>query len=48
MGVFLYFLRHGQTAYSLTGGYCGMPENDPGLTAEGVALATEFADPYAH
>jgi probable phosphoglycerate mutase len=48
MGVFLYFLRHGQTAYSLTGGYCGMPENDPGLTAEGVAMAEEFAQTYAH
>ncbi len=48
MGVFLYFLRHGQTAYSLTGGYCGTPENDPGLTAEGVAMAEEFAETYAH
>lgn len=48
MGVFLYFLRHGQTAYSLTGGYCGMPENDPGLTPEGIAMAQEFAATYAH
>ncbi len=48
MGVFLYFLRHGQTAYSLTGGYCGTPENDPGLTPEGVAMAQEFAAIYAH
>lgn len=47
MGVFLYFLRHGQTAYSLTGGYCGTPENDPGLTPEGVAMAHEFAETYA-
>jgi len=48
MGVFLYFLRHGQTAYSLTGGYCGTPENDPGLTPEGVAMAQAFATVYAH
>lgn len=48
MGVFLYFLRHGQTAYSLTGGYCGTPENDPGLTPEGVDMAQEFARVYAH
>ena len=47
MGVFLYFLRHGQTAYSLTGGYCGTPENDPGLTEAGLAMAQEFADSYA-
>jgi len=42
----LYFLRHGQTAYSKTGGYCGTPENDPGLTAEGIEMAEEFADVY--
>ena len=47
MGVTLYFLRHGQTAYSLTGGYCGTPENDPGLTPEGLEMAYEFAEAYA-
>lgn len=47
MGVILYFLRHGQTAYSLTGGYCGTPENDPGLTAEGIEMAEEFAQVYS-
>lgn len=46
MGVTLYFLRHGQTAYSLTGGYCGTPENDPGLTEDGVEMANEFARTY--
>lgn len=47
MGVTLYFLRHGQTAYSLTGGYCGTPENDPGLTADGQLMAREFAQVYS-
>ncbi len=42
----LYFLRHGQTAYSLTGGYCGTLENDPGLTSEGVQMAEAFAKAY--
>ena len=42
----LYFLRHGQTAYSLTRGYCGLPENDPGLTLEGVQMAEAFAETY--
>ncbi len=46
MCLMLYFLRHGQTAYSKTGGYCGTPENDPGLTAEGIEMAEEFADVY--
>ncbi|MEM8543705.1 MAG: histidine phosphatase family protein [Cyanobacteria bacterium P01_H01_bin.119] len=48
MGAVLFFLRHGQTAYSLTGGYCGTPENDPGLTPEGNKMAIAFADAYAH
>jgi len=48
MGAVLYFLRHGQTAYSLTGGYCGTPENDPGLTPEGITMAQEFAAAFAH
>lgn len=46
MSVTLYFLRHGQTAYSKTGGYCGTPENDPGLTPEGVQMAEAFAEAY--
>ena len=49
MGVFLYFLRHGQTAYSLTGGYCGMPENDPEADGRRAWLwPKEFAQTYAH
>jgi probable phosphoglycerate mutase len=47
MALMLYFLRHGQTAYSLTGGYCGTPENDPGLTDEGIEMAEAFAQAYA-
>jgi probable phosphoglycerate mutase len=47
MTVTLYFLRHGQTAYSKTGGYCGTPENDPGLTPEGIAMAESFARAYS-
>jgi probable phosphoglycerate mutase len=46
MGLKLYFLRHGQTAYCQTGGYCGNPENDPGLTPEGVKMAKAFAEAY--
>jgi probable phosphoglycerate mutase len=46
MTVTLYFLRHGQTAYSKTGGYCGTPENDPGLTPEGIQMAEAFAQAY--
>ena len=44
----LYFLRHGQTAYSKTGGYCGKIENDPGLTPEGYQMAQSFAQAYLH
>ena len=47
MALTLYFLRHGQTAYSKTGGYCGTPANDPGLTQDGIAMAKEFAEAYA-
>ena len=47
MGLMLYFLRHGQTAYSKTGGYCGKIENDPGLTPEGQEMAQAFANTYA-
>lgn len=46
MSLILYFLRHGQTAYSHTGGYCGKPENDPGLTPEGIEMAQSFAKAY--
>jgi probable phosphoglycerate mutase len=46
MGLMLYFLRHGQTAYSHTGGYCGTSANNPGLTPEGVQMAKAFAHTY--
>lgn len=46
MSLKLYFLRHGQTAYSKTGGYCGTLENDPGLTLEGIKMAEAFAEMY--
>lgn len=44
MGLSLYLLRHGETLYSRTGGYCG--ELDPELTPEGVAMAEAFALAY--
>lgn len=46
MPLTLYFLRHGQTAYSETGGYCGTPANDPGLTPAGIEMANAFAAAY--
>ena len=46
MNLMLYFLRHGQTAYSRTGGFCGTPESDPGLTADGISMAEAFARAY--
>lgn len=44
MSLKLYLLRHGETIYSKTGGYCG--ELDPELTPEGCVMAKEFADAY--
>jgi broad specificity phosphatase PhoE len=44
MSLKLYLLRHGETAYGKTGGYCG--ELDPALTSEGVQMAHEFAKAY--
>ena len=40
MSLKLHFLRHGETTYSQTGGYCG--EIDPDLTAEGHLMAADF------
>ncbi|MFB2834418.1 histidine phosphatase family protein [Floridanema evergladense] len=48
MTITLYILRHGQTAYSETGGYCGTPANDPGLTPAGIEMAKVFAQVYAN
>lgn len=44
MSLKLYLLRHGETTYSRTGGYCG--ELDPELTPEGTQMAKAFADAY--
>jgi len=44
MGLTIYFLRHGETTSSRTGGYCGTL--DPNLTPEGCLMAEDFADFY--
>lgn len=44
MSLTLYFLRHGETSYSLTGGYCG--DLDPDLTPQGEEMAKAFAETY--
>lgn len=44
MSLMLYFLRHGETPYSRTGGYCG--ELDPELTDNGKLMAEAFAQTY--
>jgi broad specificity phosphatase PhoE len=44
MSLILYFLRHGETTASQTGGYCGTL--DPDLTPAGYQMAEDFADAY--
>jgi len=44
MSLKIYFLRHGETASSQTGGFCG--ELDQELTAIGEQMAAAFADTY--
>jgi len=44
MSLTIYFLRHGETTSSRTGGYCGTL--DPDLTPEGHQMAEDFADAY--
>jgi broad specificity phosphatase PhoE len=44
MSLKIYFLRHGETAYSQSGAYCGAL--DPELTPEGSQMAQAFADSY--
>ena len=44
MSLQVYFLRHGETEYSESGGYCG--SIDPDLTAEGKQMAECFAKAY--
>ncbi|CBN57947.1 MULTISPECIES: histidine phosphatase family protein [Kamptonema] len=45
MSLKLYFLRHGETIYSRTGGYCG--DLDPDLTPEGTKMAEAFGAAYS-
>jgi broad specificity phosphatase PhoE len=44
MSLTIYFLRHGETTASRTGGYCGTL--DPDLTPDGYQMAEDFADAY--
>jgi broad specificity phosphatase PhoE len=44
MNLTIYFLRHGETTSSRTGGYCGTL--DPDLTSEGHQMAEDFANAY--
>jgi len=44
MSLTIYFLRHGETISSLTGGYCGTLDVD--LTLEGMQMAEDFAASY--
>ncbi len=45
MSLRLYLLRHGETPYSRSGGFCGAL--DPDLTPEGEQMAAAFAAVYA-
>ena len=44
MSLQLYLLRHGETTYSRSGGFCG--DLDPDLTVEGEQMAADFAAAY--
>lgn len=44
MSLTLYLIRHGETIYSQTGGYCG--ELDPDLTDAGKQMAEALAESY--
>ncbi|MGB3492310.1 MAG: histidine phosphatase family protein [Elainellaceae cyanobacterium] len=46
MGLQVYFLRHGETSFSLSGGFCGQLDLD--LTEQGREMAEAFAQAYAH
>jgi probable phosphoglycerate mutase len=45
MSLKIYFLRHGQTAFSRDNAFCGSGMN-PGLTPDGAAMAQAFANAY--
>lgn len=44
MSLTIYFLRHGETTSSVTGGYCGILDLD--LTKEGYLMAEDFCQAY--
>ena len=44
MSLTIYFLRHGETTSSVSGGYCGVIDLD--LTPEGYQMAKDFASKY--
>jgi probable phosphoglycerate mutase len=44
MSLRLYLLRHGETEFSKTGGYCG--SLDPELNEDGRRMAAQFAETY--
>lgn len=44
MSLKIYFIRHGETTFSQSGGYCGIL--DPDLTPAGHEMAQAFADAY--
>ncbi|MES2461015.1 MAG: histidine phosphatase family protein [Armatimonadota bacterium] len=44
MALTLYLLRHGETTYSRSGGFCG--NLDPELTDSGTQMAEQFAQAY--
>ncbi|OGQ97713.1 MAG: phosphoglycerate mutase [Deltaproteobacteria bacterium RIFOXYD12_FULL_57_12] len=44
MSLIIYFLRHGETTASQTGGYCGTL--DPDLTPSGYQMAEDFAEAH--
>lgn len=46
MSLKIYFLRHGQTAFSRANDFCGSGMN-PGLTDDGAAMSQNFADAYS-
>lgn len=46
MSLKLYLIRHGETTFSRSGGYCGVLDVD--LTESGQAMAQAFADAYGH
>ncbi|MER3433902.1 MAG: histidine phosphatase family protein [Leptolyngbya sp. ERB_1_1] len=45
MTLTVYFMRHGETTYSQTGGFCG--SLDPDLTDEGLEMAITFGKAYS-